>query len=194
MTPPPQLKFAVAPHFHLVIDWSARIQKCGSDASAWQIQLDATDRDSCALLFALPEHLRARWWTMLEQSAGSLGDGALTGFDDFTERVADFLAFKRLRVPDAARFDAVVHAGKLDPLTWGIVNLGAEEMAIVFSVQRLRLLIAPGEGVRLPDAASGGVVVDATDSGPQIQLRIVRAIAHDSCDDAATLIRPKEDP
>jgi hypothetical protein len=192
--PPTPLKFAVAPHFHLPIDWSKRLRTCPGNQLAPLIQSDPAEQHSCVLLFALPQHLRARWWAILEQSADSLGKGSIPGFDDFARRVGEFLSFKQLSPPDDSQFDAVVHADALSPHTWGLINLGEGELTVVFPTSRLRLVIHPGEGVRLPELAIEGPINIETNSGPLIQLRITRAYAARLCDHSQWSAPSKEIP
>jgi hypothetical protein len=64
--------------------------------------------DTCFCVFHLPAHLRSEWWNLLEQVAGGIGDGRLPGFESFVKQVGDFLVFKSLHVPEAARWDVVV--------------------------------------------------------------------------------------
>src|SRR5262249_13650829 len=70
-------------------------------------------------LFQLPHHLRSEWWQSLGQATGVLGDGKLPGFEMFLSRVSEFLAFKRLPIPDDARCDAVVSDPGQGFLRWG---------------------------------------------------------------------------
>jgi hypothetical protein len=117
------------------------------------------DPDGAVCLFRIPEHLRAAWWDLLDAAAG---EGVrIEGFDRFVGRVAEFLAFKRLPAPAAARAEAVVTAAggrsirrdettgrpaglgpTIPPWTpwpggvpesrlWGAVNLGDEDTALV---------------------------------------------------------------
>jgi hypothetical protein len=135
MTHQPDCRFAVAPHFHLPIDWSRRLL-VGAEVeevdgaffatASWRpptpeelavlVQAAAEpmspeDLDACVCLFGLPRHLQSRWWLLLEQAARVLGDGRLPGFEAFVSQLLDFLAFKDLPVPEGARCDVVVHAG-----------------------------------------------------------------------------------
>jgi hypothetical protein len=124
----PGCRFAVAPHFHLAVDWPRRlivgtgVEEAGGffPRGPWRPPTDdeLTHLVGCAdstpagesagvvELFRLPEHLRAEWWRLLERAAGA--SGSLPGFDEFVARVAEFLAFKNLPVPEGASCDAVV--------------------------------------------------------------------------------------
>jgi hypothetical protein len=173
-------RLAVAPHFHLPLDSSARLRLGdGIDEEAgrffprapWRAVaaeelalLTGADApaDESLLLFQLPQHLRAEWWRLLEQS-GDAASGTLPGFETFAACVEDFLAFKQLPLPEAVRCEAVVgrpgqrslrwdaEAGcpagmscNLAPWTawplaenepprlWGGVNLGDEATSLVF--------------------------------------------------------------
>jgi hypothetical protein len=126
----PGCRFAVAPHFHLSVDWSRRLligtgveeidggffprgpwRPPTDDELTHLVRIaDATspaESDGVIELFRLPEHLRAEWWQLLERAAGATG-GRLPGYGAFVAQVVEFLAFKDLPVPDGAGCDAVV--------------------------------------------------------------------------------------
>src|SRR4051794_38543020 len=117
----PGCRFAVAPHFHLPVDWSRRLRvgtgvdeidggffprgpwrpPTGDELAHLVGSADSTpaeEPDGAVRLFRLPEHLRADWWQLLERAAGA--GGRLPGYDAFVARVVAFLAFKALPVPD----------------------------------------------------------------------------------------------
>jgi hypothetical protein len=79
-------------------------------------------------LFQIPGHLRAAWWDLLDGSVDA-GGAALTGFEDFTRQVAEFLRFKRMDVPADLLMEAVVTAAgrcsmRSDPETGTPAGLG----------------------------------------------------------------------
>jgi hypothetical protein len=119
----------VAPFFHQVIDWSSRLLvssgveeeqgrfvprppwRAPTAAELAAVSADNAaahhqDFEHCLCLFALPLHLQAAWWALVER-AQATGTARLEGFDAFVREVAGFLAFKGLAVPDGARFDLV---------------------------------------------------------------------------------------
>jgi hypothetical protein len=128
----PGCRFVVAPHFHLRADWPRRLQVgagvaevggCFFPRQSWRsptpdelpLLVRASDGpapseelESCVCLFQLPGHLLSEWWNLLEQAAGVLGNDRLAGFEAFVTRVGEFLAFKRLPLPEGARCDVVV--------------------------------------------------------------------------------------
>jgi hypothetical protein len=197
MTPQHACRFAVAPHFHLPTDLprrllvGARVEEVDgaffapaswrpptTDELAVLLRTAAEptsleELDGCVTLFQLPRHLQSRWWDLLEQAAGVLGDGRLPGFEAFVSQLLDFLAFKNLPVPEGARCDAVVHGGpvvnrpaglrcSLAPWDawpgaqelgwqqlWGEINLGDEQTSVVLLTLPCRQLEAE-LGNRLP--------------------------------------------
>jgi len=132
MTLQPGCRFVVAPHFHLAADWHQRLlvgagveetDGCFFPLRSWrpptpdELPLLARtsggpaspeELEAGVCLFQLPGHLRAEWWKLLSRAAGMIGDGRLPGFETFVSQVGEFLAFKRLPVPEGARCDAVV--------------------------------------------------------------------------------------
>jgi hypothetical protein len=98
------------------------------------------------LLFALPGHLRASFWVMLEQ-AETGGD-----FGAFAAEVGRFLTFKQLPPPEHALFELVLHGagGKIEPDgLWAILNMSDDSADVCLPGLRLRL--GAGEGCRLPE-------------------------------------------
>jgi hypothetical protein len=203
----PGCRFVVAPHFHLAADWPRRLLVAAGVEEAggrflprrpwrppapdelallvWAAEgpLPPEELEDCVCLFQLPGHLRSGWWKLLEQAAGSLGDGRLPGFEAFVSQVAEFLAFKALPVPEGARCDMVVSdpgqrlvPGGLRwgvpprPQLWGGINLGDEETSVVLVLRGcsdyppVRLVLGPGEGCRLP---RGGLILDSDLEGKQ---------------------------
>jgi hypothetical protein len=131
---------AVAPHFHLPIDWSQRLrlgaiveeQGCFVPQPPWrpandeelaQLVRDPSlpaapeDMEASLCLFKIPEHLYSGWWQLLEQSQG-LSAGRLDGFDTFVSEVGEFLAFKSLPAPERARFDLAVSKPGQRSIRW----------------------------------------------------------------------------
>ena len=102
--------------------------------------------DAAALLFAIPAHMRTRFWDML-------GEEAAEGSGDFVTFAADlrqFLAFKELPPPADATFDLLVQdvGGAVDPAgLWGLINFSDEPLLLDWPGVRLRL--GPGEGCRI---------------------------------------------
>lgn len=178
MSQPIDCRFTVARGFHLTEAWDRRLrigagleQIEGADCpqSFWRsptaeelalLTQSAVELESSVCLFGLPTHLRSRWWGLLEQSANALTSGQLPGFDAFANQVVEFLAFKNLPVPQGSCCELVVSGAgeRFIPRTtqgrlWGAINPGDEETSIVLvsaSGVVLRLLLASGEGCRLP--------------------------------------------
>ena len=98
------------------------------------------------LLFAIPAHMRARFWDMLgEQAAEGTGD-----FITFAADLRQFLVFKELPPPADATFDLLVQdaGGAVDPAgLWALVNFSDEPLLLDWPGVRLRL--GPGEGCRI---------------------------------------------
>jgi hypothetical protein len=139
----------VAPRFHLVPDWAARLAVGAGvredngrffprgpwrPLTADELQLvsglgDNPEKDAEAgCLFQIPDHLRAAWWDLLDSSVEA-GDTALPGFEDFTRQVAEFLRFKHMEVPTSLQMEAVVTAAgrcsmRCDPATGTPAGLG----------------------------------------------------------------------
>jgi hypothetical protein len=72
--------------------------------------------------------LREVWWHLLDRSVAA-GDAALSGFEDFTRQVAEFLRFKHMEVPASLQMEAVVTAAgrcsmRSDPETGAPAGLG----------------------------------------------------------------------
>jgi hypothetical protein len=160
MTPVPGFRLAVAPSFHLDIDWPRRLslgaavkqtsqvpvarpswRPVGADDLAVLV-LDPTQPGAraelprCVCLFVVPVHLRAAFWDVVAQ-AERLGAIPADEFGAFTGGVARFLTFKQLPVPGGAAFELVVsqpgRPAPLDPSSaWGLINLGENSVSVVF--------------------------------------------------------------
>jgi len=171
----PGYRFCLAPRFTSGLSWSQRLQinsgearsgPLGTDNLAWhpasESQLnalvtsetphDAWRRDIC--LFAIPEHLRAKWWEMAARQIETLPSG-LDGMEPFARAVAEFAQFKHVPLPRQCAFEVtltsphrdsieepsaaqvfrqalVVEAnGRCSPLV-ARVNLGDERTALLF--------------------------------------------------------------
>jgi hypothetical protein len=157
------LPVVVAPNFHLPDAPAGRLLL--ADGLGWRSPTDdersvivsqsvmPDQLSSLVLLFALPEHLRTSFWTMLEQ-AGTGGN-----FDAFASEVGRLLTFKQLPPPERAVFELVLNGagGKVEPQgLWAVVNLG--EDAVVVGVPGLRVRLEAGEGARLPEAVTADVL------------------------------------
>jgi hypothetical protein len=111
--------------------------------------------EKCLCLFQIPQHLYAAWWHLVETapqprplSPERRGENParVQGFDAFVAKVAEFLAFKELHVPEGALFELLlsapglrsIHQNDMPPgLTvssrlWGGLNLGEESTSLVF--------------------------------------------------------------
>ena len=160
MTLLPGVRFAVAPYFHLDIDWPARLSlgasveltdqgpvalppwRPPSAAELVVLVLDPTrpgareELPGCLCLFVVPAHLRSAFWDVLAQAQAN-GEVPPDGFSAFAAEVARFLAFKQLPLPVGAVFELVVNRpGPTAPLAasslWGLINLGEDAASVVF--------------------------------------------------------------
>jgi hypothetical protein len=128
----PGCRYAVAPHFHMTVDWSQRLligvgvdecNGCFVARNSWRpptpdelsLLAHASPEvipqgalEESLLLCQFPAHLRAAWWALLEQNADVLGRVPIPGFDAFANQVAEFLEFKQLPMPKNARCDVVL--------------------------------------------------------------------------------------
>src|SRR5262245_36289496 len=150
MTLIPGCRLAVAPHFHMPVDWSRRITVAdGADdprggfvprplwrsATCDEIALltsdsgaPTTSAEICASLFHLSGYLHTAWWTLLERAAGVRESGTLPGIDVFVREVGEFLTFKGLPVPDKARADVVFNDYRNGPEYWSRESIHSEGM------------------------------------------------------------------
>jgi hypothetical protein len=160
----PGCRVIVAPHFHLTPDWSRRLS-LGSGVEEsnhyWRAPTEgelallvgagpslptSIERADFFCLFQLPEHIQSKWWNLLEQTPGILGDGQLPGFDAFASEIVSFLAFKEIPAPPGSRCSVVLSACEQDAAyttrfscvqdafisaTWGVINLGDETASLV---------------------------------------------------------------
>jgi hypothetical protein len=175
----PGCPLVVAPSFHLAIDWRQRllvgagIDRVGQGHVAsgpWRPpdegELDLLvptqslpNSEECLCVFKLPQHLLSAWWQILERSR-DLDVGNLDGFEEYVAKLAEFLAYKNLAVPDGATFELLVSAPGLCsiqrpeanpglklswakkcpdaikenpnlPPLWGGLNLGEEAVSLV---------------------------------------------------------------
>lgn len=182
MTLRPACRFAVAPHFHLAVDWPRRLLL--AEGGGWRTPTHEEQTAlvggpaGCVCLFCLPGHLGAEWWGLLDRGADGLADVRLPGFEGFVGQVVEFLAFKGLNVPEGARCDVVVSdAASLvqrpDETLWGEVNLGDEPTSVVLPGEpAVRLLLGPGEGYHRPPSAPPLEPYLADKQEPDVRLRI----------------------
>jgi hypothetical protein len=84
--------------------------------------------DGCLFLFALPQHLQAMWWDLLDD-ARAAGTTHLAGFDAFVGEVAGLLAFKGLGVPEGATFDLVASPPGRRSIRWNAAGARPEGLA-----------------------------------------------------------------
>jgi hypothetical protein len=152
----PGCRFILAPHFHLTGDVQQRLllgpgvqERDGrflpiaawrpptADELAMLLPMGGAPEalpalDTAIALFQLPAHICAAWWQLLEESAQTLAEGRIDGFERFASQVGEFLAFKGLPVPAGARCAVVVRTLQHSwPRLWACINLGDEEAAVV---------------------------------------------------------------
>lgn len=157
----PGYRLGIAPHFHLPIDWSERLQlssglleedgrvvprlpwRCPTEAELRVLIADVVELDSCVHLFHLPTHLEAQCEALFEQS--------MQNFGEFANQVAAYLDFKRLSPPTTMELmmcqpgqsstNCDVSNGKSTGFRftsgerharqWGRVNLGVEPASVL---------------------------------------------------------------
>jgi hypothetical protein len=190
MTLRPGFRLAVAPHFHLAIDWperlalGAEVEQTAEGLVAgppWRAPIaeelaalildpappiSCGELDLCLCLLVLPAHLRSAFWELLAQ-ATEPGTLPFEGFNAFAAEIALFLAFKGLPVPDGVVLDLVVnrpgpvtHLGNAD--WWGLINLGEDAASVVFlNVQAGGVPIAACPPVRLQLEPGEGIRIPA---------------------------------
>ncbi|MFO0929669.1 MAG: hypothetical protein U0736_22040 [Gemmataceae bacterium] len=123
-----------------------------SDASTLERQPE--QRTDPVLLFALPGHLCASLWRLVEQ-----GDG---DFDAFATEVGQFLTFKQLSPATGAAVELVRHGagGTIDPRgLWAVINMG-DDTALV-ELPGLRVRLPAGEGCQVPPTMAADVLPPA---------------------------------
>jgi len=118
-------------------------------------------RDVC--LFAIPEHLRARWWEMAARQMETL-PAPLDGLEPFARAFAEFAQFKRVPLPPRCAFEVtltspeqavanpssaasdcasawIAETGAASSPVVARVNLGDEQTALIFlNLGRARML------------------------------------------------------
>lgn len=170
MTEQPRLRLAVAPGFHMNVDWSRRVMMWSDRAGKWRppesaevaaILLPAANPADRLQFLQLPQHLMEDWWQRLESRADAVAAGALPDFESFAQRIVEFLAFKGQSLPARARVDATVtsidspRACTTGRETWGAFNLGGDAIYIEFSGEAaplLRVVLEPGDGIQFAGA------------------------------------------
>jgi hypothetical protein len=145
----------VAPLFHLTAHWPGRLLVSGGveeeqgrfvprppwrAPTAAELAALVPDQgaaqpealDDCLCLFALPQHLQALWWDLLDR-ARVAGTTHLEGFDVLVREVASLLAFKKLPVPDGATFDLVASQPGQRSIRWNAAGARPEGLAFDLS-------------------------------------------------------------
>src|SRR4051812_9919409 len=92
----PECRFAVAPRFHLSIDWADRLLLGTGDRVPTEAELALLVRDPATgaeernlWLFELPRHLRQAFWVVVDSAGQGRGPEQ---FDACAAEVASFLA------------------------------------------------------------------------------------------------------
>ena len=161
--------FAIAPNFQCKGSWMDRLLV--ADGGGWRAPRDGElagltpekpsgDDAACSYLFSIPAHMRTRFWAMLNEEA-SAGTG---DFDEFSEDLVQFLAFKELPPPNESVCELLVQEAdgqvKTDDV-WALINFGDEP--ILFAWPQLHLRLIPGEGCRMAAGLPPDVVPPAKD-------------------------------
>jgi len=99
-------------------------------------------------VLVLPAHIRAAWWTVVEQA--DVLSGKLDGYETFVATLNEFLRFKRMLLPSRCGF--VVSASqpgqrstRIDPATGELAGLGFSETQTTEPCSRLLGLINLGD-------------------------------------------------
>jgi hypothetical protein len=174
--------FTIAPNFQCNGAWVDRLLVAEGDG--WRAPREAElaglapdappeDAAGCSCLFAIPEHLRSRFWAVLtEQAATGAGD-----FVAFANDLSRFLAFKGLPPPENAVVELLVQdaSGRVEAADlWALVNLGEEPVLLAWPELRLRL--SPGEACRIaagwpPDVVPPAAVPPAEEPNVLVAIR-----------------------
>ncbi len=167
--------FAIAANFHVSGGWLDRLLV--AENAGWRAPredelapfvTDAPRADGAFLLFAVPAHMSARFWAMLnEQAAEGTGD-----FITFAGDLRQFLAFKELPLPDDAAFELLAQdtGGQVNTAgLWALVNFGDEPLHLDWPDVRLRL--GPGEGCRIDPRFPPGVAPPADEPNVMVAIR-----------------------
>ena len=168
--------FAIAANFQIGGGWMDRLLVTEGDG--WRapredelaaLVAETPHADGVACLFVIPGHLRAKFWTMLDQEAAE-GSG---DFVSFAGEMRQFLAFKELPPPADAVFELLVQdvGGEVDTARlWSLVNFGDEPLLLAWPGVRLRL--GPGGGCLLDAGFPPGVVPPAEEPNALLAIRI----------------------
>lgn len=150
--------FAVAPNFQCKGSWADRLLV--ADGDRWRAPNDnelagltsseppdtqTGDGAACSCLFAVPVHMRTRFWSMLDEEA-TQGSG---DFVYFSDDLAEFLTFKDLPPPKDSVCELLLQDADGKVTTndvWALVNFGEEPVLLAWPELRLRL--DSGEGLR----------------------------------------------
>jgi len=169
--------FAIAPHFQCKGSWKDRLRV--AEGSGWRTPHDdeladltpkkfSDDDTACLCLFSIPEHMRSRFWAMLnDEAASGTGD-----FVEFSEKLARFLTFKELPPPKDSVYELLIQdaRGKVETGdVWALMNFGEEPILIAWPQLQLRL--RPGEGCRMTVSLPPKVV-----QPPKDELNVLLAI------------------
>jgi hypothetical protein len=177
--------FAIAPNFQCKGSWADRLLV--AEGNGWRAPAEGElaslteqppeDGTTRACLFAVPVHMRTRFWAMLDEEAAE-GSG---DFVDFSDALAEFLTFKELPPPKDAVCELLIQdaAGKVTTGdVWALVNFGEEPVLLAWPELRLRL--GPGEGLQKTLGMAPDVMPPAND-----ELNVLVAIRHAARDGLA---------
>lgn len=160
----PGVQVVPAPRFHIDGAWSERLSINSGTViddghlyprtnwrSPTQAELDLLTTESASsgeliLLFSIPDHLQAQWWSLASESVGEAGLEGET-FKKFANDILDYLLFKKMPLPPECRFEVILTApgqpsarvnavGLLGDLAasalLGGINLSDEDAYVIF--------------------------------------------------------------
>ncbi len=139
----PGYRVAVAPNFHLPIDWTERLHvNGGAEQSAhrywsrqdWRpptteemtILVDGESEDRLDV-FRLADHFISRWWQLLSEMEAPGANP--TAFHDYIAEVCRFLRFKNLPLPKEAECALVASRPGQRSLDWNAASSGDNGLA-----------------------------------------------------------------
>lgn len=99
-------------------------------------------------VLVLPAHIRAAWWTVVEQA--DVSGGKLDGYETFTATLSEFLRFKRVPLPSRCGFEVLAsrpeqQSTRVNSTTGELAGLGFSETQATGSFSRTLGIINLGD-------------------------------------------------